>query len=194
MHGEKEWYRKKTFDSCKKKEREGEEERYWANFFQQKCAVIPKNKSDYYFHPWDSSFECFFSVNSFLFDTTFWFFWSYATITDRFFTCIFVIGGVVSRFTDVSTFFTSWRRGVLDIVLSLMRLKICSRLVIYKWSKLITFDNLKKTWNDQCGGGRVRTFVDSYSALQWSLSCRDKFFWVSVVDVYKCCGPVKSPE
>ena len=39
--------------------------------FEQQSAVIPKNKSDYYFLPWDSSFECFFSANSFLLDTTF---------------------------------------------------------------------------------------------------------------------------
>ena len=46
-------------------------------FFLQP-AVVPKNKSDNYFLPWESSFECFFFfANSFLLDTTF--FWSYAT-------------------------------------------------------------------------------------------------------------------
>ena len=38
--------------------------------FKLQSAVVPMNKNDYYFL-WNSSFECFFSAISFLFDTTF---------------------------------------------------------------------------------------------------------------------------
>ena len=37
--------------------------------FLLQSTVIPKNKSDYYFLPWESNFECFFFANSFLLDT-----------------------------------------------------------------------------------------------------------------------------
>ena len=39
--------------------------------FKLQSAVIRKNKSNDYFLPWDSSFECFFSSSLFLLDTTF---------------------------------------------------------------------------------------------------------------------------
>ena len=59
-----------TFDSNKKKKRR--QGRTLLNkLFLLQSAVIPKNKSDCYFLPWESSFKCFFFVNSFLWDTTY---------------------------------------------------------------------------------------------------------------------------
>ena len=61
------------------KKREGEEEYYWTDFFQLHTTVVHMKKSDYYFLPWSSSFECFFSVNSFLLDTmilVLWYTWN----------------------------------------------------------------------------------------------------------------------
>ena len=60
--------------ATKKKKREGEEERYWHKLFKLQFTVVPKNKSDYYFLPWNSSFESFFSANSFLLDTNVFFY------------------------------------------------------------------------------------------------------------------------
>ena len=63
---------KETFHSNKKRRRRG---RTLLNklFFLIQSVIVPKNKSDYYFLPWNSSFECFFSANLFLFDTFFFF-------------------------------------------------------------------------------------------------------------------------